>query len=171
MKKLRKALLASSLLAFLWGASLNPLSAQDERRGNVTAEESSAKIVEPSAAVKAAVSKFEAGLKAKDLDRLGGLLFADAEFAEFFKKQSGAAMDENTAEMFREKRMEIKAKCNELADEFVKVSLGECREKEGDNGIRATFAQVKVASAMAQSVLTLVLIPYNNEMRLVMLDR
>lgn len=171
MKKLRKALIAGSLLAFVWGASLSSLSAQDERQGNVTAEENSAKLVEPSAAVKAAVSKLEAGLRAKDIERLGGLLFAEAEFAEYFKKQSGAAMDENTAEMFREKRMEIKAKCNELADEFVKVSLGDCREKEGNNGIKATFAQVKVASATAQGVLTLVLIPYNNEMRLVMLDR
>ncbi len=172
MKKLRETLLATSLIAIAWGASSNALFAQDERRGNVTAaEDGLAKLVEPSAAVKAAVSKFETALKAKDIENLGGLLFTEAEFAEYFKKQSGQPLDENTSQMFREKRMEIKAKCSELANEMLKVSLGECREKEGDHGIRATFAQVKLASTESQSVLNLVLIPYGSEMKLVMFDR
>ncbi|MCS7085964.1 MAG: hypothetical protein NZ534_07815, partial [Bacteroidia bacterium] len=167
-----KALMAGTLLAALvWGADKPNLFAQQERAGNVTRDESmTMKIVEPSAAVKAAVAKLESALRAKDVDRLGGLLFDENEFAEYYKKQSGAPMDDNVASMFRQKRMEIKAKCGELAGETVKISLGECREKEGDHGIVATFAQVKIASSDAQGVLTLVLIPHNNEMKLVMLD-
>jgi hypothetical protein len=172
MKKMSRALWAASVAAVFWGASMSVAKAQDERKGNYTPpdEASSMRVVEPNAAVKAAIAKFESALRSKDINALGGMLFEEQEFAEYYKKQSGMPLDENTAAMFRQKRMEIKAKCNELASEYIKVSLGECREKDGDHGVKATFAQVKVTGPEQSGVLNLVFIPYNNEMKLVMFD-
>ncbi|GIV44941.1 MAG: hypothetical protein KatS3mg035_2064 [Bacteroidia bacterium] len=103
-------------------------------------------------------------------NKLADLLFSESEFSAIYEQTYGISPGEKDKAIFQKKKSDVISLLNNFRDPNLQTQILNVVERSGDNSLRAMVVTVKFTHQNLNKIAKLVMIKYNQNYKIMMLD-